>query len=182
MTEQLRDFELATREYEDIVSACAELALPIELSNRHIKHASILCNAIIKHADKRVDIMTGQCPSEFFAGLQQEFADALDRDVHIRVIVIDGLPEDSPLHGLKRKHGDKLTVLKAREEQRDAMWEKLPHFTVTDNRMYRLEAKHPRKDFTGDPEIHARASFNQPSTAKRLHQAFDQIRNATVAA
>lgn len=170
------DFDLATAEYYDIVRQCADQDLSLELTNKHIEHASILFNAALRHTRRGMDILTGTMPELFLEKIGVELKSALDRGISVRIIVIKPIIESlrqsfAPYGGIK--------IFQVPEEIRPEIARDMPHFYVSDDRRYRLEFKHDiDKDFEKHPDIDARANFNQPDVVSKLRRAFNDLMDA----
>ena len=168
------DFTLATEEYEAFVRECADLSLSIDVPNRHIQHAAVLTKNILRLSKEKVQILTGTFPELFFKLIQDDFQRALLRGVSVQVLVVDGELECEALKKLQSEQRN-LVVYKLQDEMQEEVRASVGHFAVSDCKRYRIEDIHERKDFTKDPSVKARASFNNPTGAKNLHEAFQTL-------
>jgi len=171
----IKDFKLATTEYQVIVNACAQYDIPIEIPNRHIDHAAVLENNIFRRSVRNVDVLTGNIPELFFEKISAKLDLALSRGVKVRMIVVNGGPCCDGVETIKSKYPN-FQVLAIKPQMRPTVQKEMEHFVVSDGKRYRLEEHHdPNKDFSVDPEINAVACFNDPEAAKSLHEAFDAL-------
>ena len=162
---------LMTEEYRDIVRECANRDLPIELPNRHIDHASILFNAALQYSSRYMDILTGGLPELFVDKIKAELNAALERGVQVRIIII----KPSAANGGLSNHAN-LEIYEVPSDIRERVAQGVPHFYVSDDRRYRMEEMHSLdRDFSANPEIRARASFNQPIVGKSLRETFNGL-------
>lgn len=164
-------FDLATEEYEALVTRCADNDLSLEIDNFHIAHAAILTKHIIRRSQHFVDILTGSMPELFFKKIQGNLVETLAKKIPVRIIFVNKGTACSELTDLKRQHSN-LGLFEIRDEYRSEVKESVCHFCVSDNKRFRIEDIHPDKDFSVDPSIKAQASFNHPEGARELHNSF----------
>jgi len=167
------DFTLATEEYDVFVRTCADMDLAIDIPNRHIDHAAVLENNILRLTKNGVDILTGTFPELFFDKIHDEFESALHRDVTVRLIIVDCEP-CAAIIALRAQYTN-LKLFTLRKDAREEISRKVRHFMVSDKKRFRLEERHEKKDFSIDPSVKATATFNNPTGASALQDAFNTL-------
>ena len=165
------NFNLATEEYAEIVRDIAERDLPMEIPNRHIDHAAVLENEILRLTARRVLIVTGTFPELIYEKIKNQFVAALRREVLVEIILADATAPVAELHELIRKFPNLQVHRWCPAQRRD-----INHFMVSDGKRMRLEDIHPQQDFKTNPSIKAKASFNDEESAASLDEAFKNLR------
>ncbi len=171
-------------EYRGMVRLQRKTRGAARIPNRTITSAIFVLKELIESAGSTVCLLTGELPHVVFDELAPLLRNRA-RDLYTRILVWDERPAGGTAQlcksvaALSQDFPDRFALRFSGSRE---YGDRVPHFTVVDDRGYRLEDPHPYK-FAGatneaDLTVQAEACFNDPKTAGRLLQLFDQLWSA----
>lgn len=162
--------------YSENIEEYAKNSTDIEFYNSGDEHAQVVLTNIAKYSKEYIHIYSGNLCTDVSNNVEylKYLSSFLFQGGNIKVLLCEFENGDNPLnkdiYKLFSQFRDKVTVKETKTILQDSKKDTV-HFTVADDKSYRLETDTIKKK--------ARCNFNSPETTKFLNKLFEEIFNSS---